>query len=218
MLIGLVGCGGFGREVMPIVMESLALTLGRGGGEPVFVETARAAPSNTVNGYKVLSEEEFFAASGEKLFNVAISDSRTRSLIAGRFKNKGATPVALRSRDVVVYNGNDIGEGAILCSGSIVTSNARVGGFFHGNLQSYIAHDCVIGDFVTFAPRVCCNGHVHIGDHAYVGTGAVLRQGSPEKPLRIGAGAVIGMGAVITKDVPAGETWVGNPAKPLSRA
>ena len=45
-----------------------------------------------------------------------------------------------------------------------------------------------IGDYVTFAPGVRCNGNVHIGDHAYVGAGAIIRQGKPGEPLRIGAG------------------------------
>ena len=103
----------------------------------------------------------------------------------------------------------------ILCGFATITSNATIGRHFHGNIYSYVAHDCVIGDFVTFAPGVKCNGNVHIEDHAYIGTGAVLRQGEPGKPLIIGAGAVVGMGAVVTRDVPPGVTVDGNPAKPL---
>ena len=74
----------------------------------------------------------------------------------------------------------------------------------------------MIGDFVTFAPGVMCNGNVHIDDHAYIGTGAILKQGTPDKPLRIGRGAVVGMGAVVTKDVAPGETVIGNPARPMA--
>ncbi len=41
-----------------------------------------------------------------------------------------------------------------------------------------------------------------LNDHAYIGTGAVIKQGTPDKPLMIGKGAVVGMGAVVTKSVP----------------
>ncbi len=73
----------------------------------------------------------------------------------------------------------------------------------------------MIGDFVTFAPGVKCNGNVVVEDHAYIGTGAIIKQGQPGQPLVIGRGAVVGMGAVVTKSVPAGATVVGNPARLL---
>ena len=84
---------------------------------------------------------------------------------------------------------------------------------FHANLYSYVEHDCVIGNYVTFAPGVKCNGNIHIHDHAYIGSGAVIKQGTADHPLIIGYGAVVGMGAVVTKSVPAGATVVGNPAR-----
>src|SRR5690606_10466985 len=92
--------------------------------------------------------------------------------------------------------GVEIGEGAVFCSNTMVTGSARIGKQFQCNIYSYVAHDCVIGDYVTFAPRVSCNGNVHIEDFAYIGTGAVIKQGTPDKPLRIGRGATVGMGAV----------------------
>ena len=111
----------------------------------------------------------------------------------------------------------EIGEGAALSPFVTITSNIKIGKCFHANLYSYVEHDCVIGDYLTFAPGVKCNGNVHIEDHAYIGTGAVIKQGTPDKPLIIGKGAVVGMGAVVTKSVPAGVTVVGNPARILEK-
>ena len=109
-------------------------------------------------------------------------------------------------------------DGAIICGRTMITDNVTIGRFFHCNIYSYVAHDCVIGDFVTFGPRVSCNGNVRIDDHAYVGAGAVIRQGAPGRPLVIGKGAVVGMGAVVVRDVAPCTTVVGNPARPLDPA
>lgn len=102
-------------------------------------------------------------------------------------------------------------------SNAMITTNVRIGRQFQCNIYSYVEHDCVIGDFVTFAPRVSCNGNVHIGDYAYVGAGAVIKQGAPGRPLTIGQGAVVGMGAVVTKDVAPGAIVVGNPARVMEQ-
>ena len=120
--------------------------------------------------------------------------------------------IEVRADNVVEMDDVRLGEGAILSPFVTLTSNIRIGRHFHANLYSYVEHDCMVGDFVTFAPSVRCNGNVTIGDGAYIGANAVIRQG-----LTIGAGATVGMGAVVTKDVPAGETWAGNPARELGR-
>jgi acetyltransferase-like isoleucine patch superfamily enzyme len=96
-----------------------------------------------------------------------------------------------------------------------LTSNVKIGQHFHANIYSYVEHDCVIGDYVTFAPAVKCNGNIMIEDHAYIGAGAVIKQGEPGKPTVIGQGAVVGMGAVVTKSISPGITVVGNPAQQL---
>ena len=62
-----------------------------------------------------------------------------------------------------------LGAGAVLCSVVTITSNVKIGCHFHANLYSYVAHDCVIGDFVTFAPGVHCNGNVVVEDYAVIG-------------------------------------------------
>ena len=121
----------------------------------------------------------------------------------------------VRAANVVQLDNVQLGEGAILCPFVTLTSNIRIGRHFHANLYSYVEHDCVIGDFVTFAPGVRCNGNIVIEDHAYIGAGAILKQGRPGNPLVIGRDAIVGMGAVVTKDVPAGVTVAGNPAKIL---
>ena len=190
------------------------LVQGESNCEIVFVEDSPRADS--VNGTKVVSKREFVELEcSQKYFNVAIANSSARERIATELVASGCLPLSIRAPGVQVYDHASIGEGAILCANTIVTSNVDIGCFFHLNIYSYVEHDCIIGDFVTFAPGVRCNGNVHIHNHAYIGSGAMLKNGSASDPLVIGEGAVVGMGAVVTKSVPAHTTVIGNPARPL---
>jgi sugar O-acyltransferase (sialic acid O-acetyltransferase NeuD family) len=152
-----------------------------------------------------------------KYVSIAIADSSVRELISQRLKENNVSILDIKVENVMIYDKVFIGSGSILCAFTTLTSNIKIGKFFHANLYSYVAHDCLIGDFVTFAPGVKCNGNVVIEDYAYIGTGAIIKQGSAIKRLTIGEGAVVGMGAVVTKSVKAGDIVFGNPAKSIKR-
>ena len=212
---GVFGAGGFGREVIPLVRHALEKDQQtKGSYEIVFVVEGIKEPSVS-NGYRVISDTDFLAISAKKYFNIAIASYKVRERIAESMISQGVEPFSIIAQNTVMLDENQIGEGAIFCPFTTVTSNAKIGKFFHANIYSYVAHDCVVGDYVTFAPNVHCNGTVTIEDYVYVGTGAIIKQGMPDKPIVIGKGAVIGMGAVVTKSVAPFTTVIGNPAAPM---
>jgi sugar O-acyltransferase (sialic acid O-acetyltransferase NeuD family) len=214
-LYGIFGTGGFAREVMPVCRKMLAGRHAGGKYELVFVSDT-PYPHSHINQQRVLSESEFLSRKAvQRFYSIAIGDSKLREKIAGSII--GATPFSIIADNHVAGDENETGEGAIFCPFSSVTSNTRIGRFFQANIYSYVAHDCTIGDFVTLAPGVKCNGSVRIASHAYIGTGAIIKQGTPTRPIVIGEGAVVGMGAVVTKSVAEYTTVVGNPAKELSK-
>lgn len=214
-LYAVFGVSGFGREVIPLGREQLQRE-GIASERLVFVDDNPGEA--LVNGHRVLTYREFIEMpASERHVVLAIANNSVRERLEARCANDGVRPWSVSAANVVVMDEVLLGEGAILCPFVTLTSNIRIGRHFHANIYSYVAHDCVIGDFVTFAPGVKCNGNIVIEDHAYIGTGAVIKQGQPGKPLVIGRGAVIGMGAVVTKDVAPGATVVGNPARPLQK-
>lgn len=208
------GASGCGRGVMPLARQQLQLSEQKAW-DLVFVDDNPPTPQ--LNGQRVITYAQWLAEPAEsRHISLAIANSAVREKLVARCTADGVAFFDVRAANAVVLDEVQLGPGAILCPFVTLTSNIRIGAHFHANLYSYVEHDCVIGDFVTFAPGVKCNGNVHIEDHAYIGTGAVIKQGKPGAPLVIGRGAVVGMGAVVTKDVPAGTTVVGNPARIMS--
>ena len=205
------GASGCGRGVMPLARQQLQQSEGLLW-ELVFVDDEPPAP--VLNGHRVLTYAEWMVEPAEsRHISLAIANSAVREKLATRCLADEVQFFDVKAANVVVLDNVQTGSGVVLCPFVTLTSNIRIGRHFQANLYSYVEHDCVIGDFVTFAPGVHCNGNVVIEDHAYIGSGAVIKQGKPGQPLVIGKGAIVGMGAVVTRNVSAGTTVVGNPAK-----
>mgnify|MGYP003386723188 CR=1 FL=1 len=159
-IFGVFGASGFGREVMPLVRASVdrAIT------DYVFVDDNPAAQE--LNGHRVLTFQEFIKSRAEKRMIVAIADPKVRRILEERCTNDGINIGKITAENTVIMDRVQIGAGAILCPFVTLTSNIKIGKSFHANIYSYVAHDCIIGDYVTFAPSVKCNGNVHIEDNA----------------------------------------------------
>lgn len=204
-VVGVYGASGCGRGIMPLVRRQYE------NSDFVFIDDGKAP--GVCNGEEIVSWQQFLDFPfANKAVCLAIADPKVRSKLALKCEQSNISLATARAADVFEMDDVELGPGACLSPHVVFTSNIRVGCCFHANLFSYIEHDCVIGDFVTLAPRASLNGSVTVGDYAYIGAGAVVKQG-----VKIGANAIVGMGAVVTKDVAPGVIVVGNPAKPLRK-
>jgi sugar O-acyltransferase (sialic acid O-acetyltransferase NeuD family) len=214
-IFGIFGAGGLGRQLLPIARSNL---------EEQVVSTDSLffvddAPSSVeLNRQKVITYENFLdLPAKEKFLVIAISDGGVREKISLRIHNDGIIPWSLKAQSSIVTDDVNLGEGSVLSHFSLLTCNIKIGKYFQANHYAQVSHDCVIGNFVTLAPGARCNGNVHVSDYVYVGSNAVIKQGNTNKPLFIGKGAVIGMGAVVTKSVEPGVTVLGNPARQMRK-
>lgn len=100
---------------------------------------------------------------------------------------------------VTILENCNISRGVIddteICSGTKIDAGVRVG------------HNCIIGKDSAFVTGTMIYGSCYFGQNSYVATSIIKNQ------THVGDNAFVGMGAVVLKDVPAGETVVGNPAK-----
>src|SRR5690606_31914374 len=147
---------GCGRGIMPLVRAQYPDIAS------IFIDDA-PAPAQ-VNGYTVADWAGFLAIDcAEKRVSIAIANSRIREKLARRCDEAGIALTEVRAQNVVQMDDVVLADGACLSPFVTLTSNIRIGRCFHANLYSYVEHDCMIGDYVTFAPGAKVNGNVTIG-------------------------------------------------------
>jgi sugar O-acyltransferase (sialic acid O-acetyltransferase NeuD family) len=102
---------------------------------------------------------------------------------------------------------NTIGEGCLLTSGCILTTNVHLKDFVIVSSLTFIGHDATIGSYTSIMPHVGLSGCVNIGELCFIGASACILQN-----LNIGDHVTVGAGALVTKNVESNCTVIGVPA------
>lgn len=213
--IAIYGAGGFAREVAWLVEAC---------NEPGpryeivgFIDDDPAVHGSVLNHVPVMSLQEAGVRFPGSQVVAGVGAPKTRELLMEKAATNGFEFGTLIHPRVEHSRWIEFGEGAVICAGTILTTNIRLGRHVQINIDCTVGHDALLGDYTTLAPGVHISGWVHLGKRVYIGTGAVIINGTAEKPIQIGDDAVIGAGACVTKSVPPETTVVGVPAKPLQR-
>ncbi len=109
---------------------------------------------------------------------------------------------------VLIEDNVEIGANTCVDRGTlgntIIRESAKIDNLVH------IAHNCIIGKHSAVIANAMIGGSTIVGDYGWIAPSASLMNG-----LTTGARATVGLGAVVTKNIPDGETWAGVPAQPL---
>ena len=104
----------------------------------------------------------------------------------------------------------EIGEGSVICAGSILTTNIKIGKHSHLNLLTTIGHDTVVGDYFTTAPGAKISGNCNIGECVYFGTNSSVRE-----KITICDNVTIGLNGGVVKNINKSGIYVGVPTRLL---
>ena len=205
------GAGGFGREVASWVHR--AAWQGHGFKLAAFVDDNPV--TDELNGFPVLTLAQAAQRHPDAGVLASVGQPRVRERLIAKAAELGLRPTAPLLHPNVEYDQQYVsfGDGVVVCAGSILTVNIEIESHVQINLDCTVGHDVVLQAYATLSPGVHISGNVTLERCSFLGTGAVTVQGMPERPLVIGADAVVGAGAVVTKDVAPSTTVVGIPAR-----
>ena len=125
-------------------------------------------------------------------------------------QGRGLVPIRAVHPTAFVAGSAALGEGSMVFAQAAVCVDVQIGRCCIINTKASIDHECVLEDGVSIGPGATLAGLVSVGRNADIYTGAVILP-----RVRIGCGAVVGAGAVVTRDVPDYAVVVGNPARIL---
>lgn len=200
------GAGGHGRE-----LAWLAEQIGWKKSDLFFIVDKPQYLTQPVNGIPVCLLDDI-KHQEETGYVVALGDALARERSANLCEQAGLIATSLIHPKIELSPSVAIGQGAVICAGTIITTNIQIGRQVHINIGCTISHDAVLGDYTTLSPGVNIAGHVQLGKHVFIGTGATIINGNADNPLTIGDGALIAAGACVTTSVEPGAMVAGVPA------
>lgn len=210
MEIAIFGAGGFGREVKTIIDAINKISINKYNFIGFFDDGIEI--NTQINNFPVLGGvKELNSWKSELALVIAIGTPSIKTAILKKIINPQINyPTIIHPKASISDDFVKIGNGCVICEGTIITCNIEIGDFVILNLLCTVGHDSIIGDYCAFMPSVNISGEVNIRNGVYVGTGAkIINQ------LEIGSNTIVGAGAVVSKSLPNNCTAVGIPAKPI---
>lgn len=199
------GAGGLGREIY-----DLAQRCNDGRWKQILFLDDSCESRHPFYGTEVLSLNE--ALSDYTLSDlegiVAVGEPAVREKLYVRLRQLGVAIATLIDKTALISPYAAIGAGSVITEFVTLHSGVKIGENCLVQPYSDLGHDIVLEDHVVLSPFCAPGGKSYFGTRTFVGMQATILD-----ELTVGRDAIISMGSVVFRDVPAGATVMGNPAR-----
>jgi sugar O-acyltransferase (sialic acid O-acetyltransferase NeuD family) len=204
--LAILGASGHGRVVADTAIEA-------GWRSIAFFDDASVEPS--FGRWPILGDTESLCSSLKAFSGViiGIGNNRVRLRKQKALLEAGALFPSLVHPRAYVSRDARIGAGSVVFAGAVVQPGVVLGSGVIVNTAATVDHDCMVADGAHICPGAHLAGGVGVGECAWVGIGAAVKQ-----CVSIGSDAMVGAGAVVVSDIASGVTVVGIPAGPTTRS
>jgi sugar O-acyltransferase (sialic acid O-acetyltransferase NeuD family) len=163
------------------------------------------------DGKNTMAEETFFGSIEQfrqsDIF-IGIGANNIRKAVYEKLRQHGITPANCIAANAFVAHDAQLGNGVVVCPGSVIGSGARLGNNTIVNTLSSIDHDCVLGDHSQVTAGVNFGGTTITGENCFFG----IHSGTVPN-VNIGNNSIVMAGSMVYKDVPENVMVGGNPAR-----
>lgn len=204
----IVGAGAFGREVWEWAHASAGCgTLWQPVG---FLDDNLSALDGFAHPAPIVGRIADHQPAPDEVFVCAIGSPLAKRRVIQSLSARGARWVTLVHERALVAPRTRLGEGCIVCPGTVVSCDVELGAHSTLNLLCTVGHDVRTGPYCQLSAHCDLTGGVVLGEAVFLGTHACILP-----KVEVGAEAVVGAGAVVVKRVAPGLTVAGVPARPL---
>lgn len=204
----IIGAGGLGTEAAWVAQRTGEFHL------LGFCDDAAAKKGLLVQGQPVfgsIEEAAGYQREAEPVwFHCGVGNNRDRQSLAQRAERVGWQAATLIDPSALVSPDAKIGAGCYVGAGSIVSVHATLLTHVLINQHCTIGHDSFLASYAQVCPGGRISGNVRLEEGAFVASNAVVAPGR-----WIGPWATVGAASFASRNVEAGVTVVGVPARPL---
>lgn len=204
MKLGIYGSGGLGREIYEIAIRRNLVS--SSWDDIIFIDDIN--PEGEYFGTKRVNFETFKSFQDNYEFVIAVGEPSIREKLFNKLIENDCKLTILIDPTAVISSTAHINKGTIVCEFSTIHTGVVLGQ--NTLIQPFcdLGHDIKVGNHSVLSPHCAPGGNVIFGERVFIGM-----QSSILELLTIGNDAIVGMGSVVYRDVLAGTTVLGNPAR-----